>query len=382
MRHLVAGPALPGADHQGMDTDRLASGGGHCRPGTAAEVLKAGFGFSVLSVALMHLGAVGFDLVLPTAGSRGAQAATSAVAAALLGAVVLWHRVRALSPEVLPHVVGVVASIAGLSAAVHLVLTADPLKAMPLMLVVAAAGAVVPMLGWLLAVDALALLAVAAGGLPRWEQPAWQHVAVMMLFSVAAAHLLHEARGRAQRRLDQLTDALVAQATRDELTGLLNRRGLHTAAGQLPSRPGPADRQRHGDQPGTGTGAMYLDVDGFKRINDELGHAAGDALLVEVADRLACLVRTGDLVARVGGDEFAVVLPQVSAEQLTQLAHRARIRLTGTAGVLQLPWTVSVGTALNPATGPPGARRPPPLQAADLAMYQDKQTHWAGAAQL
>ena len=132
----------------------------------------------------------------------------------------------------------------------------------------------------------------------------------------------------------------------------------------------------------TETGVLYLDVDGFKTINDELGHATGDAVLVEVADRLGALVRDDDLVARVGGDEFAVLLPAVDAEHLALLSARARIRLSGTAGVLQLPWTVSVGTALG-APGP--ATRELPLagllHAADLAMYRDKQTRRVNAPQ-
>lgn len=271
----------------------------------------------------------------------------------------------------MPHAAGAVVLVAGLSAAVHLVLTGDPVQAMYLMLVLVAAGAVLPVRGWLLALDAVSLVAFAVAGLPRLGDPTWQHVAVVLLFSVAVAHLLHAMRGRALRRLDELTAALAEQATRDELTGLLNRRGLQEAG-----LPDDGDRAAGG----AAAGVLYLDIDGFKPINDELGHAAGDAVLVEVADRLARLVGDAGRVARVGGDEFAVLLPSVDAERLTLLGHRVRMHLVGTAGVLRLQWGVSVGTALEAEAGAGGQRRLAALlQTADVAMFEDKQARRASA---
>lgn len=180
----------------------------------------------------------------------------------------------------------------------------------------------------------------------------------MLLFPVVVAHLLQAMHGRAGRWLDQLTAALAVQATRDELTELLNRCGLHEAALQTPI-----------------VGVLHLDVDRFKQINDELGHAAGDAVLVEVAERLHQLADPRGLVAWVRGDKFVVVLPTADSEHLALLSHRARIGMAATASVLQLPWTVSVGAALPPANGvlPHGDRLATLLQAADLAMYQDQQ---------
>ena len=203
-------------------------------------MLGAGFGLAVLTLSVLHVLADGLDLVLPSAGWRGAQAATALTAAVLLGAVAGWHRVRGLPPVAVPHAMGVVTTVVGLSAAVHLVLTADPLQAMYLMLTLVASGAVLPVLGWLLVLDVICLAALTVAGLPRAALPGWQHVAVVLLFSVAAAHLLHGMRGRAYRRLDQLTAALAAQATRDELTGVLKRRGLQDAA----ASPVPRDRSQ------------------------------------------------------------------------------------------------------------------------------------------
>ena len=105
-------------------------------------------------------------------------------------------------------------------------------------------------------------------------------------------------------------------------------------------------------------------------VNDELGHAAGDAVLVEIAGLLGGLVREGDVVARLGGDELAVVLLDVERPEAERVAERARQRVRGSAGVLGLPWTVSVGAAWAPQAHAATAEEL--LRSADLAMYEDK----------
>lgn len=95
-------------------------------------------------------------------------------------------------------------------------------------------------------------------------------------------------------------ELLKYQATHDSLTRLVNRHELRTLlAGALTRSTDPADR----------VGVLYLDLDNLKAVNDTFGHGVGDALLVEVASRISRQVRGTDIVARVGGDEFVVVLP-------------------------------------------------------------------------
>ena len=139
---------------------------------------------------------------------------------------------------------------------------------------------------------ALALVA-AALGTAFWLHPSRE--ALPELFPAAILVLtfpqFHKHAGEARR-------AMLAQAglaDHDPLTGLLNRRGLlHLAK----ARVSTSDLE---------VAAIYVDVDHFKDLNDRLGHAAGDDLLKQVGARLVASVRTGDLVARVGGDEFVVI---------------------------------------------------------------------------
>ncbi|MEL6318454.1 MAG: diguanylate cyclase, partial [Pseudomonadota bacterium] len=121
---------------------------------------------------------------------------------------------------------------------------------------------------------------------------------------------------RQQRRLEELAAALDAskrkaehEATHDPLTGLANRRALDAHLAELRAELGPQDV----------IFALHIDLDRFKRINDMLGHAAGDHVLRHVADRLRAAVRAADFVARVGGDEFVVV----SHDGATAAAARA-----------------------------------------------------------
>jgi diguanylate cyclase (GGDEF)-like protein len=119
-------------------------------------------------------------------------------------------------------------------------------------------------------------------------------------------------------------------------------------------------------------GVLYIDLDGFKPINDNLGHAAGDELLVSIAQRLVSSVRLGDTVARLGGDEFAVLLEDVDTE-LAATALAARIvDVLGTPAQIhghEVKVTASVGVTLHES----GAEQVGELlRHADIAMYAAK----------
>ncbi len=101
-------------------------------------------------------------------------------------------------------------------------------------------------------------------------------------------------------RKQSALERMEAIALRDKLTGLPNRRALEQHLGRA------ANRQR---REGRALALLFMDLDGFKTVNDTLGHQVGDALLRQVADRLRGCLREGDVVARLGGDEFVMVLP-------------------------------------------------------------------------
>ncbi len=125
-------------------------------------------------------------------------------------------------------------------------------------------------------------------------------------------------------------------------------------------------------QSGGGVGVLYIDLDRFKQINDTLGHAAGDELLVEVTSRLRGAMRAGDEVGRLGGDEFLVLLRDVVAvEEALATAERVGERLRGTytlAGTT-IELSASIGTAFT-ATGKIDAEQL--VAQADRAMYAAK----------
>ena len=161
----------------------------------------------------------------------------------------------------------------------------------------------------------------------------------------------------------RVAEELERLALADALTGVGNRRALVAFLDRLL----PAAR-RSGETIAVG----YLDLDGFKGINDRYGHAVGDAVLVEVANRIVGGVRAGDLVARLGGDEFAFVLRGLNGradahETCSRLADAVARPLGG--GPTGAPLTVSIGLALFPESG---ATSEDLLRAADAAMYAGK----------
>ncbi len=161
----------------------------------------------------------------------------------------------------------------------------------------------------------------------------------------------------------QHEELLTRLALHDALTGLLNR---HTLTDRLTT-----DLQRM-ERVGGQVGVLFIDLDRFKQVNDTLGHAVGDRLLVEVAERLRGAVRPQDAVARIGGDEFVIVCEGLTApEQALELAARARDQVLHPVeldGVTVLP-TISVGVAVTPDPTMDAAVL---LGQADLAMYRAK----------
>ena len=154
-----------------------------------------------------------------------------------------------------------------------------------------------------------------------------------------------------------------AQAARDPLTGLLNRRGLEEAYARLARD----ERER------AGLGVLLIDLDGFKAVNDSHGHEAGDELLMVVARRIETIVRRSDKVARIGGDEFVVLLDTIKS---IAVARNIAGKLVDSLG---LPFSVlgGVRVSIGASLGVVYTHYPPEqigelLRRADAAMYEAK----------
>src|SRR5215213_1566254 len=137
----------------------------------------------------------------------------------------------------------------------------------------------------------------------------WGHATLLVLVGLSVAYSL-----RAVTRETQMLNArLLKDATVDDLTGLLNRRGWRMAADRELAR---AARE------GTEVGLLLLDLDSLKEINDTRGHDEGDRVLRETADRMRTALRAGDVLARLGGDEFGALLMDTSDGQALAAIER------------------------------------------------------------
>ena len=161
---------------------------------------------------------------------------------------------------------------------------------------------------------------------------------------------------------EELTRNLARRAERDALTGLTNRETFHRRFTRELTRA-----RRHGHE----LTVVVLDLDGFKQVNDSLGHLAGDAVLQRIGELLETHTRDEDIVGRLGGDEFAVVLVEATADAARDLIRRLRIHLIPARRQLGLP--PEFGISYGAATFPHQGTTPDELLfAADSGMYAHK----------
>jgi diguanylate cyclase (GGDEF)-like protein/PAS domain S-box-containing protein len=188
----------------------------------------------------------------------------------------------------------------------------------------------------------------------------------------ANVSLVRDAKGRPRHLISQILDVSERRRLQEEVEHL----ALHDQLTGLPNSRLLLDRLAHAIATARRTkqpcGLMYLDLDGFKPVNDTYGHAAGDLVLREFAARATKVLRANDTIARVGGDEFVAVLGAVAGEPEARIAAErllAAVARPFEVGGAQVAISASIGIALFPAHGEdPQAL----LEHADSAMYQAK----------
>jgi diguanylate cyclase (GGDEF)-like protein/PAS domain S-box-containing protein len=181
-------------------------------------------------------------------------------------------------------------------------------------------------------------------------RPAW--------FAVSAQDITE--RRRAEEDLRALSATLAERAVRDPLTGLANRTLFEERLKAVLARDA---------RTGQSTAVLFLDLDGFKDVNDSWGHAAGDIVLRTVGERLSSAVRPSDTVARIGGDEFVVLVEGADQTSVQRLIERLKTIVGHPIPTLDLEVGVSIGVALaQGGMSDPAAL----LSAADASMYAAK----------
>ncbi|MGD9702970.1 MAG: diguanylate cyclase [Acidimicrobiia bacterium] len=197
-----------------------------------------------------------------------------------------------------------------------------------------------PLVRWWFAWDA------ADPGVAGWDDANMEH---LRLVGDVAASVATRAR---------LETDLARRASLDALTGLVNRSELEQVLGEHLAR---ADRD---------VAVLFLDLDRFKTVNDSRGHAFGDRVLAHLASRLATAVRRGDLVGRIGGDEFVVLASGASQRDAEELAERLEHEVVSVTSFEGVP--IDIGVSIGTAIGSPGDDAQRVIAAADALMYEAK----------
>ena len=208
-----------------------------------------------------------------------------------------------------------------------------------------------------LAVSSVATLA----GLGVLLTSTWAPVSTLAVILAGVTLLAAAVRSQvAFRLLARMADLRRLTAATDELTGLPNRRALYAEGASRLAEP-QCRRQA----------LLIMDLNKFKEVNDSLGHHAGDQLLVQVGARLREHLRGADLLARLGGDEYAVLLDDAGHDEATEVAVKLRAALEEPFALedIALHSSVSIGMALFPDHGPDLSTL---LSKADIAMYKAK----------
>jgi len=201
------------------------------------------------------------------------------------------------------------------------------------------------------------------------EEQRWQTEVALARHEAAAAQrerrVLTEQLERLaadHRDLSSRAADLEEAASSDPLTGVANRRALHARLAVEVARAAATSRP---------CSLILVDVDGFKEVNDRFGHLAGDAVLRGVADVLGGAVRATDTVARIGGDEFAVLLPSTGRADATRVARtmRSRVAAAGWPGAAEAVVTASFGVASSDEAAHDASRL---LAVSDARLYEAK----------
>jgi diguanylate cyclase (GGDEF)-like protein len=180
-----------------------------------------------------------------------------------------------------------------------------------------------------------------------------------------SGHSLPDGQPGSAAWLQSLIDSLVDISSRDALTGLANRRSFELALAR------EIDRVARAGEPAL---LLALDIDHFKSVNDTHGHASGDLVLKAVASALLDCVRPMDMVARVGGEEFAIVMPNCPATFGEAVAERVRRRIEAMPVVIGLSQQIHVSVSIGGAFAPQWVRSSPALwiERADVQLYRAK----------
>jgi diguanylate cyclase (GGDEF)-like protein len=206
----------------------------------------------------------------------------------------------------------------------------------------------------------------------RTVQIATTFAAVLTVLASAVVYVMYRRAARSNARLKELNAQLEFRSSHDALTGLHNRRSLtQRLAGRAPD--GRGDR-RGGARAGVDC-FVLMDVDHFKSINDRWGHGAGDAVLVDVARRLAAAVRDTDMVVRWGGEEFLIHAPGMDPDSVATMAGRILETVGATpvdTGSRPIPVTLTAGIVALAPLADDAFDWQAAVRLADWALYQGK----------